>query len=157
MVLPMSDAVTKEYVDNNAMVLTREQASEMYSQMLHVEANVVEEFKYSPWMEAIARIYIQNCGPDYVIHDATNYRWLAAKDLFDEVIQVYIKGLAGDLEAVDRFVGGYELAQDLDLVIALESTQKLSFGPGESTGFYYNKSGEITVAVNGTAVFVCKS
>lgn len=105
-----------ESSSHDARIFTAEEMDDLWANMIHVNAGEeLDTFKYAPWMQPLSQIYREN----YTVHPHAN-------EVIHECEQAYKAGLAGDLGAVDRFVGGFELSK-------LETTSLMIWYPTRAT------------------------
>lgn len=103
-------AAHDEHTDeHHARIFTKEEMDDMWAHMIHVNSGDDDgTYSWQPWMAPLATIYRQV----YNSHSMSDVEAHNAKQaqVQQEIEAAYRAGLAGDLESVDRFVGGYELS-----------------------------------------------
>lgn len=104
----------------NARIFSREEMTDLWAHMIHVNVGEdVQGFVYEPWMEPLSKIYRQN----YTFKDFVN-----GDSVVKDCEAAYKAGLAGDQNAVDRFVGGHELSVEEGLSYVYEG-MVIKFSP----------------------------
>jgi len=101
--------------DDYVRIFSAAAMDETWGRLLHLavfDEGVTPAFEYEEWMGPLCDIYRK-----HLWHTAYDGVMPGDVELTTDCKAAYTAGLAGDFDAVDRFVGGYELAHIDELVV----------------------------------------
>lgn len=102
----MSDIDT----DDHSGIFTKAEMDETWARLLHQAVfgeGVTTGCEYAEWMAPLCDVYRKHLWGTWNGHEDD-----VQTELLADCKAAYKAGLAGDFASVDRFVGGYELAQN---------------------------------------------